>query len=183
MSWSYNLPTTRKLTDHYMTIGDLSPTEEPVPIDNSTPSTEYNPSNNLYTDWYENVSTTSAPVLAQPDQSNFFQAHTNTSNDYSSSSTSTPFIENFSTEYPIASQPRPSISSESTSKRSSSPSKSDSSTLDDDDDDIPVDTSKKKDKKKLAFLHSSKKSKSEKKKAQTSEEVSFDDASLCSFSF
>ena len=181
MSSPYNVSAARKLTDHYMTIRDLSPTEEIDPIGtNPNPSTEYNPSNDLFSAWYENLSPIPAPIVTQFDQSaypsNFSQPQTNTSNDYSLS-TSAPLIENFSTEFPISSQPRPSISSETPSKRSSSLSKSDSSTLDDD---IPVDSSKKKDKKKLGFLHSSKKGKSEKKKNPTSQEVSFDYASLFS---
>ena len=183
MCSSYTAPVTRKLTDHYMTVRDLSPTEVTAPVSSSNPSTESNVSTDPFSEWYENISMISTPV---PDQStyifNFSQAQTSSSNDYLVQ-TSAPITEDytssshtsFSTDMLISTQPRPSISSESTSKRSSSPTKSDSSTLDDE---IIGEPTKTKDKKKLSFLHSSKKGKSDKKKHQILEEVRCVSASI-----
>lgn len=180
MSSSYTVPVTRKLTDHYMTVSDLSPTEETVPVTNYNPSiTDTNSSADPFSSWYENLTFVSAPVSVQSDQPTysftFSPTQTSSSNDYLASTTA-PLIDDFipsstsfSTDIPISSQSRPSISSESTSKHSSSPTKSDSSTLDDE---ISVESTKKKDKKKLSFLHASKKGKDDKRKQQISEEVS-----------
>jgi hypothetical protein len=186
-SSSYNA---RTPPDDYMTVVDVSPTDNFVPFVDPNPPTQNNLSVDLLNGWYDVLPNAPAPSTQSNSnellfQFNFSQSQTNTFNDHSVPiSSSLPASEptyinlmdeplasaSYSADAPISSQARPSISSDTTSKRSSSPTKGEPSTFANDD----LESSKKKKKKKLPkILRLSHKNKSEKKKDPITEEVSY----------
>jgi hypothetical protein len=180
----YPASATRTLSDDYMTVIDVSPTGNSAPFGDPN---QNNLSVDLLNGWYDVLPNTPAPVQSNQNQSSFpfdfSKSETNISNDnlvpISSLSPSQPSYINLiddpipprrlSIDAPISSPSRPSISSESTSKRSSSPTKGEPSTFVHDD----TESSKKKKKRKLPkILRLSRKGKNEKKKDSITEEVS-----------
>ena len=184
-SLSYTASSTRTLADDYMTVVDVSPTDNFAPFTNPKPSTENNLSVDLLNGWYDVIASTPVVPAATVSTSNdqlfpfeFPQSQTNTFNDnFASLSTSQPTYANLLDEpvpyasstanVPISTNSRPSISSDSTSK-SSSPTKEPMTFANGD----PSSTKKKKKKKLPKILHLSLKGKNETKTDPILEEVS-----------
>jgi hypothetical protein len=182
-SLSYTASSTRTLTDDYMTVVDVSPTDNFAPFTNPNPSTENNLSIDLLNGWYDVIGNTPVPVTTsnsneQSFQFDFPQSQTNTSNDhFVPLSKSQPTYSNlidepllsasYTADVPISMNSRPSVSSDSTSK-SSSPTKVEPLTFTSND---PESIRKKKKKRLPKILHLSLKGKNEVKKDSITEEV------------
>lgn len=166
ISSAHTAPLRRNLSDDYITVKDVPPTDNAVLFPNPNPPTEYSPTQ----DWYGAIPSTPTPVLSKPDQSSypftFSQTQTATPSDYAIPTYAQPIEDyrpssSFSADAPI--------SSESTSKYSTSSTKTEWPAFVDDTNSSPP---KKKEHRKFSFSSSSKKEKTERKNTQIAEEVS-----------